>query len=153
MNNTSAALQNNLNKTKKILANISKLTNVQEKLILILQCIPGRIQHLLAAVPMHLSRAFARQHDEAITTAVANALDLGTLTDRDKLLMQRKISNHGLGLRSMESNLEFLFLAGFMKTVRSIRNTFPNFSGALECTLEAESGYGLELMDALAHLQ
>ena len=67
--------------------------------------------------------------------------------------MQRKISNHGLGLRSMESNLEFLFLAGFMKTVRSIRNTFPNFSGALECTLEAESGYGLELMDALAHLQ
>ena len=67
--------------------------------------------------------------------------------------MQRKISNHGLGLRSMESNLEFLFLAGFMKTVRSIKNAFPNFLDTLECTLEAESGYGIELMDALAHLQ
>jgi len=67
--------------------------------------------------------------------------------------MQRKISNHGLGLRSMESNLEFLFLAGFMKTVRSIRHAFPNFSDTLDCTLEAESGYGLELSYALAHLQ
>ena len=67
--------------------------------------------------------------------------------------MQRKISNHGLGLRSMESNLEFLFLAGFMKTVRSIRHAFPNFQATLECTLDADSGYGLELMDALEHLQ
>jgi hypothetical protein len=148
-----AALQNNLNKTTHIIANISRLTNVQEKLILLLQCIPGRIQHLLAAVPTHLSRDFARQHDEAIMNAVANALDLGVLTERDKMLMQRKISNHGLGLRSMESNLEFLFLAGFMKTVRSIKHAFPNFLGALECTLEADSGYGLQLMDALGHLQ
>ena len=67
--------------------------------------------------------------------------------------MQRKISNHGLGLRSMESNLEFLFLAGFMKTVKSIRHAFPNFLGALESTLEADSGYGLQLLDALEHLQ
>ena len=51
-------LQNNLDKTKHIIANISRLTNVQEKLILLLQCIPGRIQHLLAAVPPHLSRVF-----------------------------------------------------------------------------------------------
>ena len=72
--------------------------------------------------------------------AVAAALDLEILTERDKLLMQRKISNHGLGLRSMESNLEFLFLAGFMKTVKSIRHAFPNFLGALESTLEADSG-------------
>ncbi len=84
------ALQNNLNKTKNIIANISKLTNVQENPILLLQCITGKIQHLLAAKPMHLSRDFARQHDDAITTAVANALDLGTLTNRDKFLMQRK---------------------------------------------------------------
>ena len=146
-------LQNNLDKTKNLIVNISRLTNVQEKLILLLQCIPGRIQHLLAAVPMHLSRDFARQHDEAITAAVANALDLGMLTDRDKLLMQRKISNHGLGLRSMESNLEFLFLAGFMKTVRSIRHAFPHFRNTLECTLEADSGYGIELVNALECLQ
>ena len=87
---------------------------------------------------MHLSRDFARQHDEAITAAGSDALDLGMLTDRDKLLMQRKISNHGLGLRSsMESNLEFLFLAGFMKMVRSIRHAFPNFQATLKCTLDA----------------
>ena len=49
-------LQNNLNKTKNLIAHISRLTNVQEKLIILLQFIPGRIQHLLAAVPMHLSR-------------------------------------------------------------------------------------------------
>ena len=79
--------------------------NVQEKLILLLQCIPGRIQHLLAAVPIGLSRSFAQQHDEAISSAVAAILDLGELNERDKLLMQRKISKHGLGLRSMEKKL------------------------------------------------
>ena len=63
-----------------------------------------------AAVLIHLSRDFAEQHDEAISTAVAATLELGDLNERDKLLMQRKISNHGLGLRSMEKNLEFSFL-------------------------------------------
>ena len=80
---------------------------MQDNLILLLVCIPGRIQHLLGAVPINLSRHFAHEHDEAITTAVADALDLGPLTKRDKLLMQRKLSNHGLGLRSMEANLEY----------------------------------------------
>jgi hypothetical protein len=70
-----------------VIANICKLNNTQEKLILLLQCIPGRIQHLLAAVPMHLSRDFAKQHDEAISKAVAATLELGELTDRDKLLL------------------------------------------------------------------
>ena len=89
------------------------------------------------------------RENTTLTAAVSDALDLGTLTDRDKLLMQRKISNHGLGLCSMESNLEFLFLAGFMKTVRSIRHAFPNFQATLECTLDADSSdyYGLELAD------
>ena len=49
--------------------------NVQEKLILFLQCIPYRIQHLLAAVPIGLSRSFAQQHDEAISNAVAAILN------------------------------------------------------------------------------
>ena len=66
---------------------------------------------------MHLSRDFSRQHDEAITEAVAKALELGELDARDKLLMQRKISDDGLGLRSMEGNLEFLFLSGFTRSV------------------------------------
>ena len=120
-------------KTLHAIANIAKLKCTQEKLILLLQCIPGRIQHLLAAVPMHISRDFARHHDEAIMTAVADVLDLGTL-------MQRKISDHGLGLRSMEANLEFLFLAGFMKTVKSITMAFPHFIPTLLSTLEADSG-------------
>ena len=102
---------------------------------------------------MHLSRDFARQHDDAIMTAVADALDLGTLTPRDRLLMQRKISDHGFGLRSMEANLEFLFLAGFMKTVKSITTAFPNFLPVLLSTLDADSGYGRELADALETLR
>ena len=52
-------LQDNLDRTKSVIDSIKKLDNTQEKLILLLQCIPGRIQHLLAAVPMHLSREFA----------------------------------------------------------------------------------------------
>ena len=115
----SKVTKQNLDKTKQVIANISKLDSVQDKLILLLVCIPGRIQHLLGAVPINLSRHFPHEHDEAITTAVADALDLGPLKKRDKLLMQRKLSNHGLGIRSMEANLEFLFLAGFIKTVKS----------------------------------
>ena len=61
---------------------------------------------------MNLSRDFAKQHAEALFSAVAATLELGHLPDRDRLLMQRKVSNHGLGLRK---NLEFLFLAGFMR--------------------------------------
>jgi hypothetical protein len=151
-NYITAKLQENLDKTKEVIANICKLKNVQEKLILLLQCIPGRIQHLLAAVPTHLSRDFAKEHDEALSRAVAETLELGELTERDKLLMQRKISNHGLGLRSMEKNLEFLFLAGFMRSVKSIKQAFPHFKDILQYTLEGESGIGRQLADALSTL-
>ena len=58
-----AKLQENLDKTKEVIANICKLKNAQEKLVLLLQFILGRIQHLLAAVPVHLSRDFAKQHE------------------------------------------------------------------------------------------
>jgi hypothetical protein len=37
-------LQENLDKTKEVIANICKLKNAQEKLVLLLQCIPGRIR-------------------------------------------------------------------------------------------------------------
>ena len=84
---------------------------------------------------------------------MAATLDLGQLTERDKLLMQRKISKHGLGLRSMEKKLEFLFLAGLMKSIKSIKHTFPNLSGALNYTIKGESGYERQLADALSTLQ
>ena len=56
-------LQKNIDNTKKVIKAISTLDSKQEKLILLLQCIPGRIQHLLAAVPPSISRDYARQHD------------------------------------------------------------------------------------------
>ncbi len=98
---------------------------------------------------MNLLRDFAHQHDEAIMNVVAKVLDLVTLTPRNKLLMQRKVSDHGVGLRSMEGNLEILFLAGFMKTVKSITTAFSNFLSALLSTMKAESGYSRQLADAL----
>ncbi len=36
----------------------------------------------MAAVPIHLSRDFAKQHDEAISTVVATTLELGDLVKR-----------------------------------------------------------------------
>ena len=81
-------LQENLDKTKEVIADICKLSNIHEKLVL-LQCIPGRIQHLLAAVPMKLSRDFAKQHDEALLNAVVATIELEHLTDRDRLLSAR----------------------------------------------------------------
>jgi hypothetical protein len=56
-------LQENLDKSKEVISNICKLKDTQEKLILLLQCIPGRIQHLLAVIPAHLSQEFVKQHD------------------------------------------------------------------------------------------
>ena len=49
----------------------------------------------------------------------------------------------------MEANLEFLFLAGFMKTLKSITSAFSHFNPTLASTLEGESGYGLRLTEAL----
>jgi hypothetical protein len=146
-------LQENLDKTLEVISKIGELESVQDKLILLLQCIPGRIQHLLAAVPPHLSRAYAQRHDEAIQNAVSKALDLGDLTPRDRLLMQRKISRHGLGIRSVAKNLEFHFLAGFMRCIKLIEREFPQFRKIIEYTVEGEAGYGRELADALITLQ
>ena len=66
--------------------------------------------------------------------------------------MQRKISNHGLGLRNMEKNLEFLFLAGFMRSITSIKHTFPNFNRTLQYTIQGDSGLKRQLADALSIL-
>ena len=70
--------------TAQQVSSISKQVN----LILLIQCIPDRIQNLIAAAMPSISREFARLHDVAIRKAVASVLDLGSLTDRDKLLIQ-----------------------------------------------------------------
>ena len=98
-----------LDETKRVIDDILKLERAQDKLILLLYCIPGRMQHFLAAVPMSVSRDFAIEYDGAIQNAVAEVLGLGTLNACDLLQIQRKVSNHGLGLRSLEYSLEFLF--------------------------------------------
>ena len=146
-------LEENIAKTKETITKICKLGSAQDKLVLLTQCIPGRIQHLLAAVPPHLTRSYAGQHDKMLTEAVAETLDLGELTERDKLLMQRKVSQHGLGLRSMERNVEFLFLSGLIKSAKLIKRTFPNFEKILRYTLDCESGLGREAADCLTYLR
>ena len=146
-------LENNLAATRKVINDILKLERVQDQLLLLLYCIPGRIQHLLSATPTDISRPFARQHDEALRNAVAQVLELGQLTQRDILHMQRKISNHGLGLRSMENNLEFLFLSGFARSIKTIKESFPHSSEVVDFTLHADQGYGRLLQDALDHVR
>ena len=75
-------LQEKLDRIKEVIADICKISNIQEKLVLLLQCIPGKIQHLLAAIPMNLSRDFAKQHDETLFGAVVATLELGNLTEK-----------------------------------------------------------------------
>ena len=69
-----------------------------------------------------------------------------TLNERDQLLLQRKISHHGQG------SLDFFFLAGFMRTLKTIQTAFPHFAPILQYTITGESGYGHELSDALTTL-
>ena len=138
-----------LDETKRVIDDILKLDRAQDKLLLLLYCIPGRLQHFLAAVPMSISRDFAIEHDASVQKAVADVLGLGTLNERDLLQIQRKVSNHGLGLRSMEYNLEFLFFSGFARSIKTIREGFPHFMHVVEHTIEADSGYGRQLQEAL----
>ena len=46
--------------------------------------------------------------------------------------------------------MEFLFLAGYMRSIKSIKRTFPNLNGALNYTIQGKSGYGRQLADALS---
>ena len=94
---------------------------------------------------MTVSRDFAIEHDATIQNAVAEVLGLGTLNARDQLQMQRKVSNHGLGLRSMEDSLEFLFFSGFARSIKTIREGFPHFMYVVEHTIEAGAGYVRQL--------
>jgi hypothetical protein len=101
---------------------------------------------------MSVSREFAIKHDALIQNAVAEVLGLGVLNDRDLLQIQRKVSNHGLGLRNMEHNLEFLFFSGFARSIKTIRDGFPHFMYVAQHTMDGDSGYGRQLQDALDHL-
>jgi hypothetical protein len=146
-------MQHNLDATKTTIQNILRLERIQDKLLLLLYCIPGRIQHLLSVVPPSISRTYAQQHDDALREAVASTLQLGQLRERDILQFQRKISNHGLGLRSMEENLDFLFLSGFARSIKTIQESFPHFVSITKHTLSAEHNYGIHLQQSLNKLK
>ena len=92
-------------------------------------------------------------HDEAISGAVAATIELGDLTEKNRLLIQRKISDHGLGLRSMENDLEFLFLAAFY-AVNHVNQTHISQlqQNSTVYTIQGDSGLGRQLADALSIL-
>ena len=121
-------LENKLTATLRIIDDVLKLERVQDQLLLLLYCIPGRIQHLLAAIPMDISMPFARRHDEALRNAVAQVLQLGQLTQRHLTDAKEGFEsrNGTSGLRSIESNHEFLFLSGFARSIRTIQKSFPH---------------------------
>jgi hypothetical protein len=46
-----------------------------------------------------------------------------------------------MGLCSMEGNLEFLFLSGFARSIKTIQNSFSHSSEVVDFTLYADQGY------------
>ena len=77
-------MQENIDSATSVVEAITtKLLSKQEKII----------QHLLTAETSKISREFARQHDVVIREVVASVLDLGSLTERDTLLLQKKYAS------------------------------------------------------------
>ena len=64
----------------------------------------------------------------------------------------KKICDHGLRLRNMEENFEFLFLARFMQAAGTIQKSFPHFVPIMQHTVSGESVYGAQLVDVLNDL-
>ncbi len=84
-----AKLQENLHKTKEVIANICKLKTLRKSLFSFYSAFLEESTGSSSNTPV---KRICQQHDEAILTAVAATLELGDLDERDKLLMQRKIS-------------------------------------------------------------
>jgi hypothetical protein len=53
----------------------------------------------------------------------------------------------------MEGNLEFLFLLGFARSIKTIQNSFPHSSEIVNFTLYADQGYGRQHQDALEYVR
>ena len=99
-------MQANIDKTAKAIDAIMLLPSKQQQLLMLRSCIPGRIPHLLNAVDPMISREYAIQHDTLIQTALATVFELNdAFTEREKLQLQRKLSDHGLGFCSMEHSV------------------------------------------------
>ena len=148
------ALQENLEETKRAIEAIFKLESKQEQLLLLRSCITGRIVHLLGAVPPGISKDFAIQHDHTVYCALARILDIpsGVFTLREYWQVQRRLSDHGFGFRSMAESREFLFISNFARCIKLLMARFPQAGKVFEHTIEGDAGYGAELRLALDSL-
>jgi hypothetical protein len=148
------ALLENLEETKRAIEAIFKLESKQEQLLLLRSCITGRIVHLLGAVPPGISKEFAEEHDRTVYDALARILDIpgGKFTMREYWQVQRRLSDHGFGFRSMAESREFLFVSNFARCIKLLTARFPQARKVFEYTSEGEAGYGAELRLALDSL-
>ena len=148
------ALRENLGETEQAIEAIFKLGSKQEQLLLLRSCITGRIVHLLGAVPPGISKEFAQEHDRMVYGALARILDIpsGLFTLREYWQVQRRLSDHGFGFRSMAETREFLFISNFARCIKLLMARFPQARKVFEHTIEGDAGYGAELRRALDSL-
>jgi hypothetical protein len=110
--------------------------------------------HLLGAVPPGISKEFAQEHDRMVYGALARILDIpsGLFTMREYWQVQRRLSDHGFGFRSMAETREFLFISNFARCIKLLMTRFPQARKVFEHTIEGDTGYGAELHRALDSL-
>lgn len=152
-------MQANIEKTAKAIDAIMLLPSKQQQLLMLRSCIPGRIPHLLNVVDPMISREYAIRHDTLIQTALATVFELNdAFTEREKLQLQRKLSDHGLGFRSMEHSVSFLFLSGFARAMHVLHDKNQPLGRndavrkSIDWVVRAEQGYGAALQGALEDL-
>ena len=74
-------------------------------------------------------RKCARQHDLAIGDVVASVLDLDSLTERNTLLTQSKIFDHG---KTWRETLSSYFLPDFCKQLEQSKHPSRNFFATMQ---------------------
>ena len=86
--------------------------------------------------------------------ALARILDIpgGRFTMREYWQVQRRLSDHGFGFRSMAGSREFLFVSNFARCIKLLKARFPQADKLFEHTIEGDAGYGAELRLALDSL-
>jgi len=147
------AMQGYIEETRKAIQSIMTLTSRQEQLLMLRSCIPGRITHLVSVLPPGLTREYAEQHDQMLHSALKDIMGIdGQFTLREKLQLQRKLSSHGFGFRSISFNLNFLFLDGFAKSVRCLSH-WKAATEAINHAAQGEGTYGAALFYALEELK
>ena len=106
--------------------------------------------HLLSAVPPGISKEFAERHDEMVYGALARILNIpGKFTMQEYWQVQRRLSDHGFGFRSMAESRQFLFISNFARYMKLLTVRFPQAGKVFQHTIKGNAGYGAELRLAL----